>query len=773
MNNKTRILLFTLITVLPALAYLNSLGNTFVYDDYVTITNNYFIREWRYLSAFINQKYFVVSNELTYRPIVTLSYFIEYALWQLRPWGYHLTNIIIHTLNVYLVYCMAYRLFYNRQSAFISAIIFSIHPIFSEAVNAISYREDLLSATFLLAAFILFLKSNRSAGRRDFIICYAFSLCAYLFALLSKEMAITLPFLILAYDLIFQKGISLNTHNTPGWHYLNQKAILFSPFTRDRGSVIDYHSLIPPLAREDTGGCKKTFQEKKFLQDNAIMRLIIRYAGYLAVSAFYLYLRFSLFHNPGESSKFPGNSLFANGIMMTKTLGYYFKLLFIPVPLNADYVVPLTYSPAEAAFLVSVIVVILGVILSVKLCRLSRIWTFSILWFFITLLPVMNIIPIINIMAERYLYIPGIGFTLLLGSIFARKRVITESSPSPSPVPQARLALRQTQGVAPCMVNLSNHHNEISSKKGRTAIPIVSPPLAGGARGGGFPLSFVNRCLLNISYKIINRRLFRIASITIICLLFAWGTMSRNRIWFNEFTFSMETIRRSPGSFRVYNDLGYFYYHSGLTDAAIQAFRDSIRVKYDQPKAHCNLGAAYSLKGLDNEAIEELKIATQLRNEYPEAHNNLGILYKRKGMLDKAVGEYIEALRTNPYYADAHCNLGSALVDQGKLDEALSELEKAVKIRRNFALAHYNIAVVYFKKGQMDNAYNKLLEANQLDPKNADVHSSLGVLYLNHLHDNKKALEHIREALRINPKHRQAEEMKKVINKLISAEGMP
>lgn len=99
--------MFTLITALPVLAYLNSLGSTFVYDDYVTIANNHFILEWRYLSAFFNQKYFVISGELTYCPIVTLSYFIEYALWQLKPWGYHLTKMMIHALNVYLIYCMA------------------------------------------------------------------------------------------------------------------------------------------------------------------------------------------------------------------------------------------------------------------------------------------------------------------------------------------------------------------------------------------------------------------------------------------------------------------------------------------------------------------------------------------------------------------------------------------------------------------------------------------------------------------------------------------
>ena len=638
MNKKIRLLLFALITVLPLLIYLNSLGNTFVYDDYLTITNNYFIREWRYLSAFFSQKYFSISNELTYRPVVTLSYFVDYAVWQLRPCGYHLTNLIIHTLNVYLVYFAAYYLFKNRTTAFISCLLFSIHPIFSEAVNAVSYREDLLSASFLLVAFILFIKYNESTNRRYFIIWHALSLLTYLLAMLSKETAFVLPFLILCYDLIFQKN-----------HILNFR--------------------------------------------NRIRRLVANYAGYITIGGFYLFLRFYLFRNPGESVGYPGNSVFVNFIMMTKVLGYYVKLLFIPAPLNADYVVPLTFSPTDAAFIISIILLIITAILLVKKCRLSRVWIFSTIWFFVTLLPVLNIIPINNIMAERYLYIPGIGFIMLLGSILTHR--------------------------------ISEHG----------------------------------------IYK-----LFRIGLIAIVFPLFIWSTVSRNRVWLNEFTFSTETIRRSPASFRVYNDLGFFCYLNGSIDAAIQAFKDSIRIRYDQPKAHCNLGAAYSLKGLSDEAIEELKVAIQLRNQYPEAHNNLGILYKRKGMLNEAVNEYIEALKFNPYYADAHNNLGSALIDQGRLDEALSEIEKAVKIRRNFTLAHYNIAVIYFKKGQINEAYNKLLEAYQLDPTNADVHISLGVVYLDHFHDKEKALHHIKEALRLNPIHKQAEEMKKTINKLTSVE---
>jgi len=713
LNKKIRLILFALIPVLPVLIYLNSLGNTFVYDDYLTITNNYFIREWRYLSAFFNQKYFAISNELTYRPVVTLSYFVDYAIWQLRPCGYHLTNLIIHTLNVYLVYFTAYHLLKNRTTAFISCLLFSIHPIFSEAVNAVSYREDLLSASFLLVAFILFIKYNESTNRRYFIIWHALSLLAYLLAMLSKETAFVLPFLILCYDLIFQKNHIVNLHN------------------RTR-------------------------------------RLIANYAGYLVIGGFYLFLRFYLFHNPGESVEYPGNSVFVNFIMMTKVLGYYVKLLFIPAPLNADYVVPITFSPTDAAFIISIILLIITAILLVKKCRLSSVWTFSIIWFFITLLPVLNIIPINNIMAERYLYIPGIGFIMLLGSILTSKP------------PQSRFSEADLMGINASLVSVPPPPLTPPTRGGEKTfpppVPLIEVEKGGGGRsGGGAELlpslnETSNYKLSTVNSKYTWTRLFRIGSITLICLLFIWGTLSRNGIWLNEFTFSTETIRRSPASFRVYNDLGFFYYHNGLIDAAIQAFKDSIRVRHDQPKAHCNLGAAYALKGLNDAAIEELKVAIHLRNQYPEAHNNLGILYKRKGMLNEAVNEYIEALKVNPYYADAHNNLGSALIDQGRLDEALSEIEKAVKIRRNFALAHYNIAVVYFKKNLITEAYNKLLEAYQLDPTNADVHISLGVVYLDHFHDKEKALHHIKEALRLNPKHKQAEEMKKTINKLTSVE---
>ena len=213
-------------------------------------------------------------------------------------------------------------------------------------------------------------------------------------------------------------------------------------------------------------------------------RLMVNYGGYIVIGGFYLFLRFYLIHNPGEWVEYPGNSVFVNFIMMTKVIGYYVKLLFIPAPLNADYVVPLTYSPADGAFIVSAYIIDnYDYPFSQKMPPFKDMDFFDHLVFCYNLLPVLNIIPINNIMAERYLYIPGIGFTMLFGSILTH--------------------------------SISGHG----------------------------------------VYK-----LFRIGLIAIVFSLFIWSTVSRNRMWLNEFTFSTETIRRSPASFRIYNDLGFFYY---------------------------------------------------------------------------------------------------------------------------------------------------------------------------------------------------------------------
>ena len=149
MKRYHRVYFLLLPFVISIIVYLNCLQNSFVYDDDSTIINNYFIRHWSNLPALFTSKYFALSAELTYRPVVTLSYFIDYTFWHLNPLGYHLTNILLHAINSVLVFIFAFQVFKNRKSAFISALFFSSYPLFSEVVNAVGFREDLLACMFL------------------------------------------------------------------------------------------------------------------------------------------------------------------------------------------------------------------------------------------------------------------------------------------------------------------------------------------------------------------------------------------------------------------------------------------------------------------------------------------------------------------------------------------------------------------------------------------------------------------------------------------------
>ena len=98
---KTFLLFYQLliIVVVSVLIYLYTLGNDFACDDKFTITNNYLIRSWHKLPTIFTNDYFTSSGELSYRPVVTLSYFIDYFFWHLKPLGYHLTNLLLHSLN--------------------------------------------------------------------------------------------------------------------------------------------------------------------------------------------------------------------------------------------------------------------------------------------------------------------------------------------------------------------------------------------------------------------------------------------------------------------------------------------------------------------------------------------------------------------------------------------------------------------------------------------------------------------------------------------------
>jgi len=191
--------------LLCLVVYYNSLSNGFVYDDFGSIVENKYIKQpGKFFASLFNQSYYKMAGlEASYRPVASLSYLLIYAIAELNPFYYHLTSLLLHAFNAILVYCLANFILKNSLSAMISGCLFACHPVLSEAVNCIDFNDDLLTGFFYLLALLFYIRIKAEQVKFN-IGAYGLSLFFYLLGLLSKEMAITLPAIILLYDLMLR-----------------------------------------------------------------------------------------------------------------------------------------------------------------------------------------------------------------------------------------------------------------------------------------------------------------------------------------------------------------------------------------------------------------------------------------------------------------------------------------------------------------------------------------------------------------------------------------
>ncbi|MGA2775559.1 MAG: tetratricopeptide repeat protein [Candidatus Omnitrophota bacterium] len=194
--NKIPNYIFLLFFFIVCLAlYFNALHHSFIFDDNYLIVDNQHVKYFSISKIFSNDIFYFSSkagydfNDKYYRPLLILSYAFEYPLWKLNPAGYRFVNIILQSLNGFLLFLIIYLIFKNKILALLSSIFFCIHPAQVCVVTFISGRSNLLE-TFLmlssLAAFIYWLTSKKTAY-------YSFSLLFFIGALLAREGALLLP----------------------------------------------------------------------------------------------------------------------------------------------------------------------------------------------------------------------------------------------------------------------------------------------------------------------------------------------------------------------------------------------------------------------------------------------------------------------------------------------------------------------------------------------------------------------------------------------------
>ncbi len=355
-----------LAAALGALVYLGALRNPFVYDDHATILSNpslVHLANWR----------FVLVYSL-FRPVVNVSYAIDRAVWGFNPLGFHLTNLLLHLVNVVLVHRLVWHAAGDAAArrheppagrslvAFATAAIFAVHPLLTEAVGYVSGRSEVLCATFVLAALLL-VRRWLAGGAWPWL---AGGLAAFGLALGAKEVAAVFPFLLLAYDWLLAGGAP-DARRRRLWRlHLPLVAVVVAAGT----------ARLATLAAEPTASGFRSAWTNALTQ----VTVVVRYLGMLIVPA-------------GQSIAHA-----------------------VPAP-------PSILAVAGAAVLLGVIVrAAYGVRRQLPLA------TFGVAWFLLLLVP-SSAVPLREPMAEHRVYLASMGVFLIAGMLLGSGRL----KPAPTP----------------------------------------------------------------------------------------------------------------------------------------------------------------------------------------------------------------------------------------------------------------------------------------------------------------------------------------------------
>lgn len=386
--NIYSVLICLLLSTITSVTYIESLHNSLLtlWDDQGYVTRNEHIRALNWDTVY----YFFTHIQMhNWHPLTSLSYALDYQLWELEAWGYHLTNLIFHNANVILFFITAWlllNLYHKNNSmlaAALAAALFAIHPQHVESVAWISERKDVLFLFFTFLTLIAYLYYVR----RQKLFYYFLALLCFICALLSKPMAITLPAVLILMDVFPLQRTSLTVITLYAASY--QKILLEKiPFF-----LLSFAAVIMTLLAQRIGG--DAGEQVQLITEDGI-----KLAG-------------------GAIQSFEQLGMVERLLNAANSLLHYMTKLFFPVQLSPYYDMPSEFS------IVPVIVVI-GITALCVYAWYKKHYFWLIAWLFYvgTLLPVIGIIQVGGqAAADRYAYLPLLPFYLIIG-YFAAQYII-------------------------------------------------------------------------------------------------------------------------------------------------------------------------------------------------------------------------------------------------------------------------------------------------------------------------------------------------------------
>ena len=627
-NELTLVILLILCGTLP---YINTLANAFVFDDHNQIEFNPYLQNFHHLRAIFSTNVwsfegaYGVTNY--YRPVMTLGFLLCYQLFGPLPYGFHLANVLIHAAVVLILYAASQRLFEDRWPAFLTAVAFALHPVHTESVDWVSGVTDLEVAFFMLLTFWFFLGLGRAHGRKAVALGIGMA-ASFILALLSKEQAMALPVLAGIYE-----------------HF----------YRRDRAQT-------PPL------------------------RKVSRYGLLWLIGAGYLLFRVRFFGALAPVQQRPGITASQTIFSGAALVGQYFGKLLWPAKLCMFYVFHKSASWRDPAVLAGAAALIGCLALFVALWRRRGPASFGIIWLLMTLAPVLNAHWMAaNVFAERYLYLPSVGFSWLVAS--GASEAWAWSARRGERWRTAAVALAGIVLVA-ALARIVLRNRDWRSDKVLYAKTLEQQPDA---------------YLIRINLGAVD---------------WADGDVAgAEREW-------KEALRLAPEHPIALNDMGLVYTRRKKYTEAIEYFKKALEAKPNFTDAHMFLGACYQDMGKNDLAEKEFRAAVDISPLNVRARNYLAQLYLVERRTPEAEEQFRRSLESAEN-VEAWDALGDILLKRHDSARAERAFERAVAVEPDDSHAHFRLGALYRSAGRPAEAAKQYQEGLETDPTNPEALAAL------------------------------------------------
>ncbi|MBI4240993.1 MAG: tetratricopeptide repeat protein [Candidatus Rokubacteria bacterium] len=563
------------------------------WDDYVNLVENPHYRglgwthlRWIFTTVLMGQ----------WIPLAWVTFGADYLVWGMNPFGYHLTNVLLHAANAAVLYLVALRLLglattgagepALRLGAAAAALFFALHPLRAESVAWVTERRDVLSGLFFLLVILTFLKASEAEGTRRRRLL-AGSVVCYALAVMSKPMVVTLPLVLILLDIY--------------------------PLRRLGGRWRDW------TGREARG----VWMEK-------LPYFLLALAG--GAMAFYAMIANSFLTS---LEKLP---LSARPSVALHSLWFYVWKTFVPLWLSPLYELPPQVNPLDPPFVTSAVAV---AILTAGFWLLRRRWPAGLaVWvsYAVILAPVSGLLHNGHQLAnDRYSYLPCLGWALLVGaSVCAVVRARESGRLRPS---MARLAAGGGVVWVLGLGILAWHHVQVwrdTDTLWRYALE-SNPNCA--ICLGNLGVSLVNRGIPQPAIEYFQRELAvrpdRVNVYGNLALALLNSGRMPEALWHFQ-----QALERRPADSQVLNNLSVALIRLGKPQEAIAHLKQAMEVTPANPMVRTNLGVALTDLGHPDQAIPHFLKAIELKPLAPLPRFGLARAYLALGRTELALEQY-------------------------------------------------------------------------------------------------------------------------------------